>query len=65
MEVTDGALSVEKSWWYLIEYVWKRGKWVVNDADTEIDLVATSSKGDRVSLKGFAHMKHPRCSEYG
>ena len=43
MEVTFGASSVDKSWWYLIEYVWKRGKWVANDAVTELDLVATSS----------------------
>ena len=51
MEVTGGALSVEKSWWYLVDFVWKRGKWVAKDAETELDLVATSSKGERVSLR--------------
>ena len=53
LEVTGGALSVEKTWWYLIEYGWKRRKWVSNDAYTEVDLIATSSKGNRVSLKSL------------
>jgi len=51
MEVTGGAISVDKSWWYLIDYVWKRGKWIANDADTDIDLVANSAGGEVVSLK--------------
>ena len=51
MEVTGGAISVDKSWWYLIDCVWKRGKWVANDVDSAIDLVATSPQGDIVSLK--------------
>ena len=51
MEVTGGAISVDKSWWYLIDYVWKRGKWVANDANTDIDLIATSACGEVVSLK--------------
>ena len=51
MEVTGGAISVSKSWWYLIDYVWKRGKWIANDANADLDLVVTSSKGDIVSLK--------------
>ena len=50
MEVTGGALSVDKSWWYLVDFVWKRGKWIASDAITDIDLVATSSSGERVSL---------------
>ena len=41
MEVTGGALSVDKIWWYLIEYICKRGKWVADDAEKEIDLEAT------------------------
>ena len=51
IDVTGGSLSVDKSWWYLTEYFWKRGKWVVEDATTELDLLATSSQGGRVSLK--------------
>ena len=51
IDVTGGALSVEKSWWYMIDYVWRRGSWVATDAGTNLDLVATSSSGDRVSLK--------------
>ena len=51
IDVTGGALSVEKSWWYMVDYVWKRGRWVATDAGTTLDLVATSSSGERVSLK--------------
>ena len=51
MEVTGGAISIDKSWWYLIDYVWKRGKWIANDVDSGIDLVAASPQGDIVSLK--------------
>ena len=40
IEVTGSALSVDKIWWYLIEYIWKRGKWVADDAERELDLVA-------------------------
>ena len=51
MDVTGGAISVDKSWWYMIDYVWKRGKWIAVDADNNMDLVATSSSGERISLK--------------
>ena len=51
MGVTGGAISVEKSWWYLLEYVWKTGKWVTTDAGMDLDLVATSTQGEIVSLK--------------
>ena len=51
IDVTGGALSVEKSWWYMVDYVWKRGSWVATDAEGLLDLVATSSTGERVSLK--------------
>ena len=53
MEVTGGALSIDKSWWYLVEYVWKRGKWVANDAELGKDIIATSPTGDRLSLNRF------------
>ena len=34
MEVTGGALNLDplKSYWYLVECVWKRGSWVAADA---------------------------------
>ena len=50
-EVTGGSLSIDKSWWYLVEYVRKRGKWVANDAELGKDLIVTSPTGDRLSLK--------------
>ena len=51
MEVTGGALSVDKSWWYLVEFVWKKGKWVTRDACLDMDLIALSPQGVPVSLK--------------
>jgi hypothetical protein len=27
MEVTEGAVASEKTYWYLVEYIWKHGKW--------------------------------------
>lgn len=36
MEVTGGALRPDKSWWYLVEYGWKRGKWVATDAGNNL-----------------------------
>ena len=51
IDVTGGALSVEKSWWYMVDYVWRRGRWIAKDAGNMLDLVATSSSGERISLK--------------
>ena len=51
MEVTGGVISVDKSWFYLIDYVWARGKWVAKDVESDLDLVATSPDGHQISLK--------------
>ena len=51
MAVTGGAIRADKSWWYLIDYVWHRGKWVCQDTDMGMDLVAKNSEGEIVSLK--------------
>ena len=51
MGVTGGSIGVEKSWWYLVEYIWKKGKWVASDANLDLDLVATSTDGESVSLR--------------
>ena len=51
MEVTGGAIWIDKSWWYLIEYVWSRGRWMASDSLSDIDLVATGLDGNVVSLK--------------
>ena len=50
MEVTGGAVRTDKSWWYLIDYVWKRGKWIATDPQLNIDLVATNKNGERIAL---------------
>ncbi len=46
MEVTGGVIRTDKSWWYLVNYVWKGVKWVAHDPDIEIDLVATNMGGE-------------------
>ena len=51
VEVTGGALRPDKSWWYLIEYVWNRGQWIAADARDDLDLVAPTPTGIDVSLK--------------
>ena len=51
MEVTGGAIRAYKSWWYLVEYAWKRGKWIAKDSMTNLDLVATGLDGQEVSLQ--------------
>jgi len=33
MEVTGGALETKKSYWYLIDYEWVRGKWTAVNGD--------------------------------
>ena len=43
MDVTGGSLSVDKSWWYMLEYTWRRGKWVAVDAGPGLDLVAITA----------------------
>ena len=56
-EVTGDAIRTDKNWWYLIEYVWKRGRWVTSDALKDRDLVATGLDGKVVFLKRL------RCNE--
>lgn len=51
VEVTGGTLRPDKSWWYLIEYVWHRGKWIAADARDDLDLFAIAPNGDEVTLK--------------
>ena len=56
MEVTGGALNLDpsKSYWYLVEYVWKRGSWVAADADiggiNGFDLMARNADNEWISL---------------
>ena len=51
--MTGGTLRTDKSWWYLIEYVWKHRKWVASDPELDIDSVATEKHGERVGLSHF------------
>ena len=57
LEVICGALRTEKSWYYLINYIWKQGKWIATDPDISIDLMAYDMNGKRIRLS------HLRCDE--
>ena len=50
MEVTGGALASDKTNCYLVELVWKRGKWIAADAPLEFDLITRTEDNDFVSL---------------
>ena len=50
MRVTGGALRTDKSWWYLIKFIWVRGQWVPTDAGDNLRLTAVNADGDRVEL---------------
>ena len=60
MEVTGGAVRADKSWWYMIDYVWKRGKRVASDPQLNIDLVATNTNGESVTL---SHLRSDEAAE--
>jgi hypothetical protein len=50
MEVTGGALASEKTYLYLVEFVWKRGKWVAADSPLEFELIAKTEDNNFVLL---------------
>ena len=41
MEVTGGALYTDKIWRYLIDYIWKQGRWIATDPILDMNLAAT------------------------
>ena len=55
MEVTGAALAVDKSWYYLVDYTWKRGQWVMYDPGNSFDLVATDANNTLISLRRLCH----------
>ena len=61
MEVTGGVLGVSKRWWYLIYYVWNKGKWTASDAAVDMDLTATSATGEQSLSTGYMPMKPLKC----
>ena len=46
VEVTGRTLRTDKSWLYLVECVWKRGKWVAYDALMDLSLAYITSNGN-------------------
>ena len=64
MEATGGVIRTDKSWCYLIDFVWKRGKWVTYDPEIGIDLIATGKECTSVSLKQSRCDKESEMIEY-
>eukprot|EP00979_Chaetoceros_neogracilis_P016291 scaffold7605_cov133-Chaetoceros_neogracile.AAC.1 len=48
MEVTEGAVASEKTYWYLVEYIWKHGKWTAMQ-----EMVLTSCHEMRSEMIGI------------
>ena len=44
------VILVLKSWFYLIEYIWYRIKWITHDVDSGFDLIASCPCGERMEL---------------
>ena len=57
MEVTGGAIRTDKSWRYLVDYVWLIGKWFASDIGLDLNLVTNEVGSNIVSLNHF------RCDE--
>ena len=56
VKVLGGAMdATNKTWWYLIDFVWKRGKWCTSDPEAEVDLQAFDKSGNLISLKRLCH----------
>ena len=60
MEVTGGAISTDKSWWYLIDYVWKRCKWIASGPQLNIDLISSDKNVHRIAL---SHLRSNEAAE--
>ena len=60
MEVTWGAIRTDKSWYYLVDSVQKRGKWIASYPVLDIDLVATDIHGERMTL---SHIRYEEIAE--
>ena len=55
MKVNGGVLAPAKSWWYLVDYKWKNGKWSYVDAGNTLELRAKDMNGIISPLKYLNH----------
>ena len=50
VKVLGGAMDASaKPWWYLVDFVWKKGKWTTTDPLLGSDLTAPDKFGNTVS----------------
>jgi len=50
VQATGGALAPDKSWWYLVDFVWVNGTWKLSDKGEGLDLVAHDKDENEISL---------------
>ena len=46
MAVTGGQIEASKSWWYLADVTWKKGKWIISDALPEASLTLMDGENE-------------------
>ena len=51
VQVIGRCIETNKSWWYLVDFVWHRGSCVTMDPLEGADLQATTADGSQVSLR--------------
>ncbi|GFH51334.1 hypothetical protein CTEN210_07810 [Chaetoceros tenuissimus] len=51
MQVTGGALESKKSYWYLIDFEYSRGKWIASDPIIEDDTLTAKTPEGRKALQ--------------
>ena len=57
MEVNGAAIAPDKCWWYMVDFVWKDGKWSYRDAG-EAKVVEVRDKDNEIW-----QLKYLRCSK--
>ena len=45
IKATGGVMAPHKSWWYLVDFIWKKGKWTFRDAGAGKSLSAHDATG--------------------
>ena len=63
MKVTGAAIAADKSWYYLVDYVWKKGEWRTYGPEDTFDIVAMNLDGEKISLKRLCHIEAAKMLE--
>ena len=55
INATGGAMAPAKSWWYSVDFVWKKGVYTLADGGKTGDIVAHDENGTKISLSYLLH----------